>query len=275
MLLGNPCPVFFRSAKRSTSIMDFGRMAGHLGGTTGEGSGPPSDHRSSGLIAPVWHTVLLVSIFLGLTIAGALFQRHAQSTSGALQQHPNVVPLYLSVIAVEWFLVYGVWAGIRDRGLRLGDLVGGRWNSGKNILIDVVLAIAVWLLWVGIQAGVSRIVPSHAKSVSVLLPQSFQEVVLWMATSLTAGFCEEIAFRGYFQNQFQAMTRSPAAAVTIQGILFGISHGYQGLRAIIMIILFGFLYGILAFWRKSLRPGMILHAWSDIYAGYLFQFMRW
>jgi CAAX protease family protein len=241
----------------------------------GEGSGPPSDHGSSCLVAPVWHTVLLVSIFLGLTIAGALFQRHAQSTSGALQQHPNVVPLYLSVIAVEWFLVYGVWAGIRDRGLRLGDLVGGHWNSGKNILIDIVLVIAVWVLWVGIQAGVSRILPSHAKSVSMLLPQSFQEVVLWMATSLTGGFCEEIAFRGYFQKQFQAMTRSPAAAVTIQGILFGISHGYQGLRAIIMIILFGFLYGILAFWRKSLRPGMILHAWSDIYAGYLFQFMRW
>lgn len=61
------------------------------------------------LIAPVWHTALLVSIFLGVTIAGALFQRHAQSSPGMLQQHPNVVPLYLSVIAVEWFLVYGVW----------------------------------------------------------------------------------------------------------------------------------------------------------------------
>jgi membrane protease YdiL (CAAX protease family) len=239
------------------------------------GSDPPSGDRSSDLIAPVWHTVLLVSIFLGLTIAGVLFQRHAQSASGALQQRPNVVPLYLSVIAVEWLLVYGVWAGIHDRGLRLGDLIGGRWNSSKNVLVDIVLAIVVWVLWIGIQAGVSRIVPSHAKSVSELLPQSFLEVVLWVATSLTAGFCEEVAFRGYFQKQFQAITRSPAAGVILQGILFGISHGYQGLRAIIMIILFGFLYGILAFRRKSLRPGIILHAWSDIYAGYLFQFVRW
>jgi hypothetical protein len=62
---------------------------------------------------------------LGLTIAGALLQRYARSTSGALQQNPNVVPLYLAVIAVEWFLVYGFWAGIRDRGLRPDDLVGG------------------------------------------------------------------------------------------------------------------------------------------------------
>ena len=226
------------------------------------------------LIAPVWHTVVLVGIFLGVTIAGALFQRHAQSTPGVLQQHPNVVPLYLSLIVVEWLLVYGVWAGIHIRGVRLRDLIGGRWNSAKEVLIDLILAIVVWILWIGIQVGVSRMIPSHAKSVSALFPQSLLEVVLWIASCLTAGFCEEMAFRGYFQKQFEAITGSSAAGVILQGILFGISHGYQGLRAITMIILFGFLYGILAFWRKSLRPGMILHAWSDIYAGYLFQFIR-
>jgi hypothetical protein len=110
--------------------------------------------------------------------------------------------------------------------------------------------------------------------VSTLLPQNTLEVVLWIATSLSAGFCEEVAFRGYFQKQFEAMTGTSAAGVTLQAILFGISHGYQGLQAIVMIILFGFLFGILAFWRKSLRPGMILHAWSDIYAGYLFQLVH-
>jgi uncharacterized protein len=239
-----------------------------------EDSVTASSLRRGGFVAPVWHMVLLVTIFLGITIAGALFQRHAQSSSGALQQHPNVVPLYLSLIAVEWLLVYGVWAGIRSRGVRLADLIGGRWHSAKDILIDIALAIAVWILWLGIQAGVSRMVPSHAKSVSALLPQNPLEVALWIATSLSAGFCEEVAFRGYFQRQFEAMTGSSVAGVTLQAILFGISHGYQGLQAIIMIILFGLLFGILALWRKSLRPGMILHAWSDIYAGYLIQFIR-
>ncbi len=234
----------------------------------------PSPAPGRKLIAPVWHTVMLVSIFLGVTLAGALFQRHAQSTPGVLQQHPNVVPLYLSVIAVEWFLVYGVWAGIHIRAVRLRDLIGGRWQSAKDVLIDLGLAMVVWILWIGIQVGISRMLPSHAKSVSALFPQSFFEVVLWMASCLTTGFCEELAFRGYFQKQFEAMTGSAAAGVILQGILFGISHGYHGLRAIVMIILFGFLYGILAVWRKSLRPGMILHAWSNVYAGYLFQFLR-
>lgn len=158
--------------------------------------------------------------------------------------------------------------------MRVRDLVGGRWDSARKVLTDIVLAIVVWILWIASPAGVSRMVPSHAKSVSALLPQSPFEVVLWIATSSTAGFCEELAFRGYFQRQFEAMTRSSVAGVILQAILFGISHGYQGLRAIVMIVLFGWLYGILAFWRKSLRPGMILHAWSDVYAGYLFQFLR-
>jgi membrane protease YdiL (CAAX protease family) len=240
--------------------------------TTASTSSPDPGRK---LIAPVWHTVLLVGIFLGITIAGALFQRRAQSTPGALQQHPNVVPLYLSVIAVEWLLVYGVWAGIKTHGVPLRDLIGGRWSSAKDVLIDLVLALVVSILWAGIQAGIARMVPTDAKSVSSLFPQSFLEVVLWMLTSLSAGFCEEVAFRGYFQKQFEAMTGSLAAGVILQGILFGISHGYQGLRAIFTIILFGFLYGSLVFWRKNLRAAMVAHASSDIYAGYLFQFMRW
>jgi uncharacterized protein len=239
-----------------------------------EGSSLAPRQKSGELIAPVWHTVLLICIFLGVTLGGALFERHAQSTSGALQQHPNVVPLYLSLMAVEWFLVYGVWAGIRVRGVRLIDLIGGRWHSARDVLVDIGLAVVAWSLWIGIQVGVSRLIPSNAKSVSTLFPQTFLEIVLWIAISLSAGFCEEVAFRGYFQKQFEAMTRNSAAAVILQAILFGISHGYQGLRAIIVIILLGFLFGVLALWRKSLRPGMILHAWSDIYAGYLFQFMR-
>ena len=71
--------------------------------------------------------------------------------------------------------------------------------------------IGVWILWLGTQTGVSRMVPSHTKSVSALLIQNPLKVVLWMATSLSAGFSEEVAFRGYFQKQFEAMTGSSVA----------------------------------------------------------------
>jgi membrane protease YdiL (CAAX protease family) len=82
--------------------------------------------------------------------------------------------------------------------------------------------------------------------------------------SMTAGFCEELVFRGYFQKQFLALTRSAAFAVLAQAVLFGICHWYQGVKQVILISALGALYGILAQWRKSLRPGMISHAWSDV-----------
>jgi membrane protease YdiL (CAAX protease family) len=234
----------------------------------------PSPPAGRNLIAPVWHTVLLVLIFFGLAVGGAVFQRNAQATPGMLQQHPNVVPLYLSTMGSEWLLIYGVWAGIHRRGGKLRDLIGGRWASARDVLGDLALALIVWVLWLGIQYGVVALWgTSQARSISVLLPQRGIEVFLWFVVSITAGISEEITFRGYFQKQFEAMTGSAAAGLILQGVLFGISHGYQGLRAVTMILLYGLLYGVVASTRKSLRPGIIAHGWSDVYAGYLYQFL--
>jgi len=53
----------------------------------------------------------------------------------------------------------------------------------------------------------------------------------------------------------------------LQAVLFGISHGYQGIEASVKIAVIGALYGLLALWRGSLRPGMMAHAGSDILSG--------
>jgi membrane protease YdiL (CAAX protease family) len=225
------------------------------------------------LIAPLWHTALLAGIMLALTVAGALFQRKAQATPGMLTQHPNVIPTYLSIIAMEMALIWGVWAGIKDYRVTLRELTGGRWSSAKDVLIDCGLGVVVWILWIGIQTGIVRLWgTSHAVSVAALFPQSPVEVALWIVASISAGFAEEIAFRGYFQKQFAAITGSVWAGVVLQGLLFGVGHGYQGLRNVVMITLFGWLYGAVALWRGNLRPGIVAHAWSDIYGGYLYQF---
>ena len=225
------------------------------------------------LIAPLWHTALLVSIFAGITIAGVVFQRKAQATPGMLQTHPNVIPLYLSMMAAELGLVYGCWVGVHLRGGGFRDLIGGRWLSAKDVMVDIALAAVVWILWLGIQIGVSRLWGANsAKSMNVLTPQHSIEIVLWFVLCVTAGFAEEVAFRGYFQKQFQAMTGSAAMGLILQALLFGIAHGYQGSQAIVMIILFGLVYGFVAMQRKSLRPTILAHAWSDMYSGYLSRF---
>jgi len=111
-----------------------------------------------------------------------------------------------------------------------------------------------------------------AGSALAMLPPSkacyrVAEILLWIGVSISAGICEELVFRGYFQRQFHAYTHSRWIALFLQAMLFGISHGYQGTVACVKIVIFGLLYGSLALWRKSLRPGKMAHAWSDILSG--------
>jgi membrane protease YdiL (CAAX protease family) len=220
-------------------------------------------------VAPSWHTAVLVTLFLCLAVSGAFFQRQTHTHPGTLQQHPNVVPLYLSLIAMEWGLFVYVWkGGLRRTGTKLSELIGGRWASAKDVLVDAALALGLWAAWTILGTAWTRwLGPEHAASIQVLLPQRALEILLWIAVSISAGICEEFVFRGYFQKQFEAFTHRRWIALFLQSLLFGISHGYQGIEACVKIAVYGALFGLLALWRRSLRPGMMAHAWSDILSG--------
>jgi membrane protease YdiL (CAAX protease family) len=134
--------------------------------------------------------------------------------------------------------------------------------------MDVMLALGTWGVWTALSWGIDRgLGPGHAASVRAMLPHGVLDVALWIVLSLSAGFAEELVFRGYFQAQFHALTRSAPIALVLQAILFGVTHGYKGGRACVTITLYGLLMGALARARGSLRPGMIAHAWTDIAAG--------
>jgi membrane protease YdiL (CAAX protease family) len=49
----------------------------------------------------------------------------------------------------------------------------------------------------------------------------------------------------------------------LQGILFGGYHSQLGLFSVINNAVGALLYGTLAAWRRSLRPGMIAHTVGD------------
>jgi membrane protease YdiL (CAAX protease family) len=229
---------------------------------------PRIESSSPKLIAPWWHTALLVALFLGMALSGAFFQRQARSEPGMLQQHPHVVPLYLSLIVLEWGLFAYVRRGLCRTGMKLSELIGGRWTSLTDVLLDAGLALGLWATWTLVAATWDRwLGPGQAASINTLLPQRGVEILLWVGVSISAGICEELVFRGYFQKQFEIFTHSRWAALFLQAVLFGISHGYQGIEACVKIAVYGVLFGLLSLWRRSLRPGMMAHAWTDILGG--------
>lgn len=177
---------------------------------------------------------------------------------------------YVQVMILEWIMVVFVWYGIRRSGVRLRDLVGGKWDGIGAVIRDVAIAIGFLLVSGGVLNGMAHLlkaVPNQA--VRNLLPRDHTEIALFLALAATAGFCEEVIFRGYLQRQFAAVTRSATGGILVQAFAFGTGHGYQGSKFVAIIAVFGILFGLLAEWRRSLRPGMIAHALQDGVAGLL------
>jgi membrane protease YdiL (CAAX protease family) len=214
-----------------------------------------------------------------------IFAQHAPAGSGGaapgqLASHGKAIPIYLTAIFMDWALLYYCWAGVHHRGGGLKTLSGGRWTSWREVLTDVAIAIPFWLLWTGAANGVHWLLrlgfpgAGNAKTVDSLLPQSPLEILVWIATCITAGVCEEMAFRGYVQQQLHALCGNIGLAVLGQGLIFGLFHSYQGWTNVMVISVLGVLYGALAAWRGNLRINIVAHAWGDFWEGWL-KFIVW
>ena len=221
------------------------------------------------LVAPVWHTAVLVVILFAIAAYGAYGQAPSHVRNHLVEHRGSALPLYLSLIAAEWGLFrFVVMGGLRRTNTSLRDLLGTRWKGWRDVTRDVAIALLAWAGWSVAERLASRFLgPDSAKGIATLLPQSAAEVVAWVFLSLSAGFCEEVVFRGYLQRQLHALSGNTLVAIVAQAVVFGVSHGYQGFRNVVVISVFGLVYGVLASWRRTLKPGMVLHAWTDLIGG--------
>jgi membrane protease YdiL (CAAX protease family) len=218
-------------------------------------------------IAPVWHTVLFVLLLLAFSYLGAKSTHPVESKYGHIAQ-------YATMIVSEWLMVLYTWWGVRKRGRTLRSLIAGRWNSFEAVLLDIGIALAFWLcallvlgaLGYALRMTTTQGVEQVKRAIQFLAPQTPAQLAVFIVLSLTAGFCEELIFRGYFQQQFIAFSNTWIGIVA-SGVLFGVGHGYQGWKQMVRIAVFGVMFGVLAHFRKSLRPGMIAHAWTDSFSG--------
>jgi uncharacterized protein len=212
------------------------------------------------------HTILVLAIlgvwaFLGNMMAGQM----------RAAVNPHRVRFYLITLVFEWFLFVFVVAGVRRSGAPVLIILGDRWHSVRQVLRDIGIAAAFWVVSAGLLFVLGWLlrIAKLGRNVQFMLPHGGVEITLWLALSVTAGICEEAVFRGYLQRQFIVLTKSVPAGILLSAAAFGAAHAYQGFRMVILIGLYGAMFGILAHWRRSVRPGMIAHAWQDSVSGVL------
>lgn len=177
---------------------------------------------------------------------------------------------YAVVICAEWFITGFIWLGCCQRGISMREFIGARTSGWKAIVTDFGLAIGFLIAANVFLSIFGHLVPAAPnRSMRNLLPHTGLEGIAFLLLAATAGFCEEVIYRGYLQRQFALRFGSVAAGVVSQSLVFGASHIYQGPRMATTVCFYGCLFGLLALWRKRLRPGMIAHFLQDGVGGML------
>lgn len=235
---------------------------------------PPAEVSAPCGIAPVWHTLLLLSVLI-------LFSAGSANSDHSLAVRYGRHWQYIATMIWEWILFGFVWWGIRRRSVSMRELFGGRWERVEDALLDVAIAAGFWLGAIVVLSAIGYAIgltgaakiDDVRRQLGFLVPRSNLELLLWFGLSATAGICEEVVFRGYLQRQFAAWARSAWIAIVLSGILFGAAHGYQGPKRMLLIAVYGMMFGGLAHFRRSLRPGIIAHGFHDIFTGLVLRFI--
>lgn len=246
-------------------------------------------------IAPVWHTVVLVAAVVLLSLTGA------NQMAGDRGATVNRFGTYGLTVGTELLMVAWVYLGLRLRKIPFRSLFGSTTGGLRTLAIDLGSAFVFWiaslmilgtigLFWTATEAAIKHhsLIPHAGQSVTpdaseqhtlrtltALVPRNAQEVAAWVLLCMVAGFAEELVFRGYFQRQFAAWSRgSIVAGVAVSAALFGAAHGYQGVRNMLLLAVFGALFSLLTLFRRNLRAAMFAHSWHDLVAGLLLAFLN-
>jgi membrane protease YdiL (CAAX protease family) len=233
---------------------------------------PSRTRPANQLIAPLWHTGVVLFVVIGASLGGA---------RGIHPAAAHKLPQYFWTMGWEWALTSFVYLGVRKR-ISLRELIGGRWADAEAFLKDIAIAAGFWIFSMTVLGACAKLmhldqgdkIDSLRRQLGFLVPSTTIELLVWCLLSITAGVCEEIIFRGYLQRQFGILARSTFAGVIVSAIVFGAAHGYEGSQRMLLIGIFGLLFGLLAWWRKSLRPGMIAHAWHDALSGAVLRLLK-
>jgi membrane protease YdiL (CAAX protease family) len=254
--------------------------------------------KTSGTIAPVWHTLVLIAGIAVLSIEGA----RELSGPNANAEGSNKLVTYATTVGSQLLMLGWVYWGLRLRKVPFRSLFGDLSGGIKTFFLDLGIAAAFWIssmfvlmvaaiTWLITDAAIHHrpLIPAGGKAappdpaqqhlihtLSGLSPSNGREIAAWALVCMMAGLIEELVFRGYFQRQFTAWSRGTiAAGVVLSALMFGAAHGYQGIRNMVLLSIFGTLFGLLAVFRRNLRVGMFAHAWHDFAIGLLLAFAKW
>jgi len=172
--------------------------------------------------------------------------------------------LLISTIVIQWLIfllnygaIYLEQTGLAGVGLRGFRLVHLAWVVAFLLASNLLLSGLAWVL--------GELGYPMAGEVGLLIPTDPTGQVVWFFVAITAGFCEEVAFRGYLMTRLRLIFKLNSwwLPTLLSAVSFGICHTYQGLPGFIVITVYGALFSLLYIRTGSLWPCIIAHFFQD------------
>jgi uncharacterized protein len=165
-------------------------------------------------------------------------------------------------------------------------LVLSSWNMGNKpwkilgFVLPMINPTVIWstIILVFLYLGDSILSLKSVKHnqddfqhMSLIVPLNWKEYFPYMFLAFAAGICEEIIYRGflipYILHYLPVSEFSYIIALVVPGIIFAISHFYQGTWSVLKIFLISILFGLIFFYSGSLLIVVIIHILIDLMSG--------
>lgn len=224
---------------------------------------------ATGAIRRIWNRVplLIRAILTGLLVS--TLGVFTWSVIGLSLPMPWSFILMLILLSVYVFYFSGKSKPLRTKSIRAQNF--RRTALPRQIWILSLLAAACLVLIE--QAGLVvtfRFMefPADQFSSEYSFIENIPTWAAWLAIimiSLVAGICEETGFRGYMQEPLERRY-SPVLSIAIVSVVFVLVHLHQAWSGPILVHIFviSVLFGAIAYYSRSLIPGIIAHFLMDV-----------
>lgn len=133
------------------------------------------------------------------------------------------------------------------------------------ILLIMVFCIGLSIRFVSHQFGIV----SHTDVLNRMTLIMCDNKSLLIFTCLTAGFTEELIFRGFMLPRINLLVKNPTVSIILSSLLFGLAHiRYFDLNQILVPIGIGLVFAIFYYRYRCLTVLIICHFLIDIFSLY-------
>jgi membrane protease YdiL (CAAX protease family) len=207
-----------------------------------------------------WPARALTAVLLGP--APIAFMLQASAAEGLPRPLPRV-PIYLGTMLGLWILGLtalgaGALSGFTARLMGLTPMNAAQFGvwTGFGLLASAAIIAFFNALGFRDSAIMREIVPVTAR-----------EKGLFIGLSVSAGICEEMAFRGFLLPALMVATGSLAGGVLLSSLAFGVLHAHQRAGGAIRATILGAALSVPLIVTGSVFASMAAHAIVDIVGG--------